>query len=269
MALAPAQLPALGLNLAPADAAYTLVGGTGYFSMSRSDNPSLQSTRLRAVRVLSAAYGSIALTGQDADLAKNATTGGGDPAPLPIYGSLLAPSTARSIIAEFGSFSMSRSDNPSITATVLRKGRAFLCDTGYFSIEGAPAERDMEMNGDTGYFFLVGQTAGMTTARTLTAAHGTFALTGQESTATLETPAAKVLTAGTGLFSMSRSDNPSLNATTFKRGTIMYCDYGTFTFTGQPASLTGPLWKDVPGGSGSWVYVTPGGGIWTDVDPDS
>lgn len=250
----------------------TDVALVGTFSfMSRSDQQSRFATQLRATRLLTAEVGEFDLNGQDATMPAPAGAGGVEcPAPLPMW-SLLLTGTAGNyrLVAEVGGFACMRSDHQSRTATMLRKGIGMTCAGGTFNVYVAPAQRDLEMNGEAGVFTLYGQVAGLPATRRTTFDRGAFTLNGQDAFFKYETTAGRVLQGGVGTFSMSRSDNSSLSATTFKRGGVLFAEAGMLTLTGLAVEMTGPKWRDVVGGSGSWVYVTPGGGIWTDVDPDS
>ncbi len=155
-------------------------------------------------------------------------------------------------------------------AAGLAKGRRLTASAGAFGAEGAPAERDMEMNADPRLFQVLGQDASILIGpRTLTGAFGTYSLAGQDVSFAVESSGSRMLPAEVGRFSSSRSDNLSLTATTMTRTYRLTSDYADYLLTGQSVTLTGPVWSDVTEGSGSWVYVTPSGGVWTDVDPDS
>lgn len=265
MAFSSAPLPSIGLLIEPE----TLPAGQ--FSTNRSDNASLTSTRLLAYRKVPAAYGEIELTGQDATLTEVTAQTPVYAAPLPSLSMFdLGAAGAYVMPSEAGAFSTARSDNASLTSTKLTKGLRLTASAGAFGAEGAPAERDMEMNADPRLFQVLGQAATILIGpRTLTGAYGAYSLAGQDVSFAVESTGSRTLPAEVGRFSSSRSDNPSLTATTMTRTYRLTSDYADYLLTGQSATLTGPVWQDVQEGSGSWVYVTPSGGVWTDVDPDS
>lgn len=257
MALGSAPLPSVGL-LIEAD---TLPAGQ--FSLSRSDNQSLYSTRLLYNRKLDCEYGEYALTGQDATLTESTPTAiVAAPLPSLSFFTLGAP-TSPVLVAETGYYSLTG------RAATMTKAYRLVAEPGTFGAAVAPAQRDMEMNADMGQFYALGVGANLLTNRKTAGDYGEFSLTGFESFGRVEAAGVKVLPAGTGYFSMSRSDNSAIRSTTFVRGYVLTCAYGTFTTSGPDVTLDGPTWRDVADSSGSWVYVTPSGGTWTDVDPDS
>jgi len=258
MAYGPAPLPPLSFFFD------TQTYEPGLFSLTRSDNPALYSTQLRVGRKAPAAYGSFALTGQDATLDEDAPT----PitaAPLPMWSFLtLGTSGVYVMPSETGTVNLAGQD------AALRKGRGLAADSGSFAASGAPAERDTEVNADVRLFQVVGRDATLrVNPRTLTAAQGAFSLTGGDASFSYEQVGARRLDGQYGAFSMSRTDLLSLTQVSMTAGRSLSCAMGSFAVTGRSAGLSGPVWTPTEEGSGAWVYVTPSGGVWTDVDPDS
>jgi hypothetical protein len=239
----------------------------GTFFLMRSDHASATATMLRAGRKLVADYGSFAFNGQDATLGAPVVAGGVEwPAPLPHFSLVLTGVTGQyRLVAEVGSIRSERSDNASLTATQLRKGRALIAAAGSFAVTVGSSQRDMEMNADCGTFTLFGQAGGVVAARRFAADYGAFTYAGQDAGGFKETPTGKVLDAQVGMFYSNRSDNASLTATTFVRGTILYCDFGTFNINGYSATMSGPVWRPVDDEPGTWVNVPNAGGTWTDA----
>lgn len=259
MAFSSAPLPSIGLLIDPE----TLPAGQ--FSMGRSDNGSLTSTRLLVNRKVPAVYGEIELTGQDATLTEVTAQTPVYAAPLPSL-SMFAMGAAGVYImpSETGAFSHAGQ------VAGLSKGRRLVADVGAFGSVGAPAERDMEINGDRGAYQFVGVGATlMFGARSVTGDYGSFSFDGQDVSFAVESTGSLMLPAEVGRFYTTRSDQLALTTVTMTRTYRLTSDYGDYLLSGPSVTLTGPVWSDVSEGSGTWTYVTPSGGVWVDVDPDS
>jgi hypothetical protein len=258
MAYGPAPLPPLSFFFEPE----TLPAGQ--FAFNRSDAQSTVSTRLLYNRLLSCEHGEFALGGQDADLTEVSGVAVVGASPLPIWGELTLQATGAYVLTgEHGIFALNGQ------AATLNKGRRLVADCGTFAVSVAPAERDMEMNADPRLFQVVGQDATLTLTRRLACDAGTYALNGQDAGYVYLSGGNRTMTGEVGRFYSNRTDNLSLASTALRYNRVMTCECGVFAMNGQNAVLDGPEWQDVEESSGTWVYVTPSGGVWTDVDPDS
>jgi hypothetical protein len=255
MTFGPAPLPSIGLLYDPTAYEPGLFALRGY------------KAELLYGRKLAAEYAEYAITGQDADLTKDTPTpiGAG---PLPPFTYLTFGAAGVSVMpAETGYYALNGQ------AAALLKGRGLTGEPGLWTISVAPALRDIELTAAVRLFQVLGQDATMTWARGMAGAYGSYTLTGQAAGYVLVSGPDRSMSADPGRWYMNLIDRlpPGVG---YENATLIYtrqlqCDAGVFTLTGQSATLAGPVWSDVSDSSGTWTYVTPGGGVWIDVDPDS
>lgn len=256
MAFGPAPLPSIGLLYDPTQ--YE----PGLFYLNGPASGAGNAT-LAYGRKLVAEYGSIALTGQDATLEEDAPTPLTSAAPLPSM-TFLTFGTAGAYVLfhEPGTFTLTGQD------AALRRGRGMTGEYGSFTLSGAPGQRDIELTAAGRLVQGVGQDATLTHAQSMTGAYGSMTLTGFDAGYVREAAGARTMSGEPGMFYFNEYYAGAGIATlTYSRA--LQGDTGHFTLTMRNATLSGPVWQDEPGSSGSWVYVTPAGGVWTDVDPDS
>jgi hypothetical protein len=221
---------------------------------------------LRHASNLTAGMGSFTLSGQPMDF--QAVGGGGDPAPFPHLGLLLAPTAgAYSIGAEFGAFALTGQSIALSTPTV------FSIEYGSFVLTGQDADRDISMSAGLGSFTLSGQAVTFGGALSISAERGNFTLSGQSATLrvirsydlalasgsytltgrSVDLDHDRRLSAGSGAFALSGqaadldadrrlvlgtgSYTVTGNVASFRQGVSLQAATGVFTLTGQNANL--------------------------------
>ena len=243
-------------------ASYTLIAGTGSFSLSG------QGAALQASRILPVAAGSFALSGTAADFGITMPAGAGGYSlagqdiiflkslilsagngSFELSGTSTGLLSSRLIAAGSGSFSLTGQDVALLQSLILaaETGEFLLsgqqasllislllhCDSGSFGLAGAEATllRLSQLPVDSGSFTLDGQAADLLVSRMLPAASGSFALTG--SAASLL--ASRLIPCGGGAFVLVGQDASLIFS---PNGTYtLVAGSGSFTLTGQDASL--------------------------------
>lgn len=266
MAFGPAPLPSIGLlfDSGLADPGlFTVYGPRRYGS---DPFPVTHATFLLVGRKLVAEHGTFTLTGQDATTTKGTPVPLAPAAPLPFYSlAMMSTGSPYRLYASTGTFTLNGQP------LTFRKGRALIAEAGSFTFSGAPAEVDMELDGDAGYFSVNGQIVDLKLARKLSADYGTFTLTGQPSTGTIESTGNRKLTADVGLFIAygPRRDGydpfPVTHATFLTVGRRLLCETGAFTVAGFSPLLEGPLWVQVGESDGTWSDVAEASTTWADA----
>lgn len=269
----PAPLPSLGLNLAPSSSnvagapAYLpsigLVLGTtgGRSPLSATAGAFVltgQAAALKSGRKVASAAGSFSEAGVAATLTKASPGFGmGAPAPLPSLSLMLERSASDPLMAgASGSFVLTG------VAPVLLKGRGIAAGTARYIVNGAPAQRDLQLTADKATFADTGVAAVLTRAsQGITANRGAFVLTGFAAGLIYQTSIARTLAAQFGIFTLTGID--ATLPTTIARKLI--CDRGSFVLTGNAADLHFVGWVPINSGTGTWTNVSQASTTWTGV----
>lgn len=143
------------------------------------------------------------LSGQPA-LFSQSVNQGGNPAPLPHLGLMLA------------------SNSTSYTLTA---------DPGFYGIFGSDGLADYEMSAASGTYSISGQDAGVSAVRFVTADQGTYAISGQDATFEIASPA-RTMAADFGTYSISGQDNA------MSAGYGFSAEQGFYAVLGQTATLS-------------------------------
>ena len=229
-----AFLPHVGLVFEPNQ--FTLTCEAGSYALTGQD------AALRPARKIIAAAAAFTLTGQDSTGTEGTYGSVEWPASLPHLSLVLTGvSGVYGLVCGAGSFALTGQD------AALTKGIGIVAETGVFVLTGAPAERDMEMNGDAAAFTLTGEDAGLYVGRpNLTADVGTFALNGFAANLQYD-GADKVMAGFAGPFALSGQD------ATFVYTRAIEAETGVFTLTGEASTY------DTTGTVTSTGYPAPAG----------
>lgn len=210
---APAPLPIL-LSLLSAVTTKVITAGTGSYVMTGN------AANLKAGRRLYANYGTFALTGQDATFIYSIqNTGSGAAVPLPSLSTLFDGVAAVGVGAASPLPSLSTLFERAVTdrlltagsgsfvwtgyAVTMTRGIGMTCDAGAFVAEFAPADRDLENDGDRGTFAITGSDAGLIVRRGSPALSGAYTLTMVPAALTFKF---NRITAQTGAFTLNGRD---------------------------------------------------------------
>lgn len=252
MTLYAAPLPSIGLLLEPPEAA--LPGAFGIWDTIRGEGWPIGAYRLEGTLLfyghkLVGAAGTYTLSGQDATLSPPDNPSW-VAAPLPMYGFLdLFTSGALNMPSEPGVFALTG------IAASMWTGASLAAGTGSFAWTGAPAERDMEINGDRHQFSILGF-ADLLTTRKASAGAGSFAMTGVYADMRYEPVGSKTIQADFGSFLLAGQDAGN--------GIVMLCSPGAFVMTG--ATLAAIFrWSQVASVDSTWSTVAPVDSSWVNV----
>jgi hypothetical protein len=193
-------------SVSAASAEKTTAGATGNISWAQTDGTgaSYAVEVLIATGPLTAASGSLAMTGTDAVLKYN-----------------------RKVVADSGSFAMTG------TAATLTRSYPLTASSGSFTVTGTDATLKYAriLTAGSGSFALTGTAATTKYNRLVAAASGAFAVTGTDATLTHGQDANKTLTAESGSFTLTGT------AATLKYNRVAVASSGSFALTGTAAAL--------------------------------
>jgi hypothetical protein len=164
--------------------------------------PYINDTFVSGASTMPAAVGTFTLTGRDAEFDYS----GDNP--------ILDADTATPYVVSGGNF------------TVLRRGKTIVGAVGTFELEVAPSLSDVELDAEKGTFTLTGIATGLAHGYKITAAVGTFTLTGGEFVG-IPSSSQKTLGAETGVFTLT-----GIDATLARESVTLTAETGEFELTG-------------------------------------
>lgn len=259
----PAPLPSLGLNLAPglpnvagAPAYLPSVGlvlsATGGSPLTAAAGAFVLTGQVAALKsghkVVSAA-GVFTETGIASTLTKASIGGGGDASPLPSLGLMLVRAAGSKVV-----FGANAAFALSGVAESLIKGVGITAATGTYLLNGAPAQRDLQITADKATFAVTPVAAALSRAsQGITASSGAFVLTGNSAGLAYQTANSFVLPALRGQYVLTG------NAATFPTqiARTIIAGAGSFATTGGGATFTAVHWAPMSQSAGTWTSVAP------------